>query len=590
VRTGDVIGGRYRLEAWRGSGAGGVVWSAYDRKLKRVVALKRPHSVQSDAERVRFRREAQNAAQVQHPNVIAIYDTVDSADCWLVMEYLPSESLDRTLAERGPLPAHRVARIGLQIAAALAAAHARDVLHRDVKPGNVLVADQDLAKLTDFGISLWRAETLTDHGKVSGTAAYVAPEVANGRAATKASDVFSLAATLFAAVEGSPPFGTGDPDAVLARARASRIPEMHRAGSLAPVLSEMLMQRPGKRPTAEQVRQRLQEVVGTWEPPQSVPDPPKGRFRRRRVPWLVGAAVVAAAALLASSLLWTNRQPQVRPQGAASPDVIGNPTTADPCAITDQNALRRYGATTLNPNYGNFNRCDVLVDVTGDEQVDLDYELANADVPRVVQPDTFNVERHPLSDDSCDRRVFVSNEYDVWVTAKVDNPTVDLCAMADAATDGAVSRLRRGPLPRRRPFAPTSLATANACGLLDGRALAELPGVDATHPEVGFGNWECRWNSTIDSTMLHVLFDQSQPLTADDGTPIQLAGHAAFVQPDSFQDHSCEVQVVNRTFSDISGRPAVEVLIVVASGSGPGQRFCPMATDFARAAAANLPH
>jgi serine/threonine protein kinase len=152
VRTGDVVDGRYRLEDHCGSGGCGVVWTAFDRKLKRTVALKRPHIMASQSDRLRFRREAETAAQVDHPNAVSVYDTVDGDDCWLVMEYAPATGLDRVLADTGMLPPIRVARIGVQIAAALSAVHAKDIVHRDVKPGNILVGENDFAKLTDFGI------------------------------------------------------------------------------------------------------------------------------------------------------------------------------------------------------------------------------------------------------------------------------------------------------------------------------------------------------------------------------------------------------------------------------------------------------
>jgi hypothetical protein len=251
--------------------------------------------------------------------------------------------------------------------------------------------------------------------------------------------------------------------------------------------------------------------------------------------------------------------------------------------------LRRFGTTELNTGYGNYGRCDVLVDVGGEQPVDVYVELAIADVPRVVQPGAFKVERYPLSGTTCDRRVFVTDEYDVWITAKMDNAEVDLCAMVDVATNSAVDRLGQGPLTRRKPFAPASLANVDACALLDGDALARLPGVDAIHPEIGFGNWDCRWHSTIDQTGLRILFDQSPPLTVDAGTPTQLSGHAAFVKADDYQDRSCAVKMVYRPFSDQSGRPAVEVLVVVVSGKRPGKEFCPMAINFAKAAGATLP-
>ena len=596
-----MIARRYRLEDEIGSGAGGVVWSALDTKLNRTVALKRPHGVRGAAERTQFRREAENAAQLHHPNVVSIFDIVDTDGCWLVLEYLPARGLDAVLADEGPLPPDRVIRIGAQLAAALHAAHAKGIVHRDVKPGNVLVTGTGLAKLADFGVSVWQDVTLTEDGKISGTAAYVAPEVADGRAATRASDVFSLGATLFAAVEGTPPFGTGDPDAVLARARRGRIPEMHRAGPLAAVLSDLLETRPGRRPTAEQARQRLMEIAGDWEPAPGQDPLPRSWWRRPAVYRAVTMAALAAVAVFAA---WNWLVPGAAPEPPAGqggpvqpsasstpvqPGVIGDPRTADPCSLANQSALRRFGGTELDPQYGNFNRCDVLVDTGGEEPVDVEIELAVADPPHPVRPGVFTVERHPRSDDACDRRVPVADDYDLWVTTKVDDPTVDLCAMADAATTSAVARLRKGPLSPRAPFDPASLANADACALLDGKALARLPGVDAVHPKIGFGNWDCRWDSTLDETGLHILFDHSQPPSADDGTPTRVSSHAAFVQADDYQDRSCSVKVVHRQISDQGGNPLDEMLIVIVSGDKPGQRFCPMATDFARAAAAKLP-
>ncbi|ONI79879.1 hypothetical protein ALI144C_24420 [Actinosynnema sp. ALI-1.44] len=224
MRTGDLVGGRYELQDICGSGSGGLVWTAFDRKLKRRVALKRPHAEVTHAGRALFRREAQNAAQVHHPHAISVFDTIDADGCWLVMEYLPTQSMDRMLATSGALPPRRVARIGLQIADALAAVHAKNIVHRDVKPGNILVTDDDLAKLTDFGISLWRDVTCTGDSKFSCTPAYAAPEVAKGYPASRASDVFSLGATLFAAVEGTPPFGSGEPYEILERVRLADVP------------------------------------------------------------------------------------------------------------------------------------------------------------------------------------------------------------------------------------------------------------------------------------------------------------------------------------------------------------------------------
>ncbi|MFE0022672.1 serine/threonine-protein kinase [Amycolatopsis sp. NPDC059021] len=587
MRTGDVIASRYRLEDELGSGSNGVVWSAFDRKLKRLVALKRPHSLRGETERDRFRREAENAAQVYHPNVVSVFDTVDDDECWLVMEYLPSRSLDK-LIEDGPLAPERVARIGAQVAAALEALHFRGVVHRDVKPGNILVTENDLAKLADFGIAVWRDVTLTDDGRITGTAAYVAPEVANGKPATTASDVFSLGAALFAAVEGTPPFGTGHPEAVLARARKGTIPPMRQAGPLAPVLADMLRTRPGERPGTAEVAERLRECAGGWEPPITPPPSPpgrQGRGRRRRVYWLGGTAavlVIAAVAVLLVSLM----------TAPSDEDVIGDPRTVDPCALADQDTMRQFGRVKLQNDYGGFERCDIFVEVGAPTQVDLKFEFTAPDpgVPRAIAPGEFAVHKNPRSGDECDRWISVTQQVDARVTAKQTNPTADLCGMADVATKSVVAKLRQGRLPRREPFNPASLANFDACGLFNGGALAGIPGIDAIHPEVGFGNWKCAWKSTTDYTELHVLFDQNTDLTADSGGPTQLFGHEAYVESeDEGGKGTCRVRVVHRPYADQRGRKAVELVLVEVEGRKPGKDFCQTATDIGRAAATALP-
>ncbi|MEU6721369.1 serine/threonine-protein kinase [Nonomuraea sp. NPDC046802] len=627
MRTGDLIGGRYRLEDELGSGSGGVVWSAFDTKLMRTVALKRPHSAHEGDERELFLREAQNTAQVRHPNAICVYEAVDAGECWLVMEYLPSRSLDRILASDGPLPPERAARIGMQIAAALHAAHAVGVVHRDVKPGNILVADDDLAKLTDFGISVWREVTLTGEGKVNGTPAYVAPEVAQGLPATTASDVFSLGATLFAAVEGAPPFGRGHPDAILARARGGLIPGMHRAGPLAPALSKMLDSH-GKRPSADQAREHLQKIADGWEPPRQDPvrrhpvhtwvaaaaaigRPAHGwattaaAIGRPAYAWVAAAAAIgrpahgwvaaAVAIVVAVLVVWSSLPHQGQESGvppapvaARGPSpIIADERRADPCALMGEPALRRFGRTELLPQYANFDRCDVHVQAGDGAPVDVVVELTTAETPRRVR--AFEVERLPSGDGRCERRVSVSDKYDAWLSARADTAEADLCAMADVVTEHAVQRLRQGSLPDRRPFVPASLAHADACALVDRAALGRVPGLASAQPIVGFGSWSCRWNSTADQTSLFVLFEQPQPLTAADGRRTRLSGRDAFVLTDGYGERGCAVRVAYRPFTDLHGQARVEIVIVVVSGDRPGRTYCRAATDLAKAAAANLP-
>ncbi|NUS63340.1 MAG: serine/threonine protein kinase [Saccharothrix sp.] len=245
----------------------GVVWLARDELLDREVAVKQLRWPDLGADRVevaraRAMREARNAARLQHPDAISVFDVVVEDDRpWLVMEYLPSRSLAGLLAERGGLSPDEAARIGGRVASALAAAHAAGIVHRDVKPSNVLIGHDGTVKLTDFGISRAAGDgTLTDSGMITGTPAYLAPEVARGEQPSEASDVFSLGATLYAAIEGKSPHGVSDNNfGLLYRAAAGRIEPPTRSGPLTGVLTGLLAADPAERPTAVQAAESLAE-------------------------------------------------------------------------------------------------------------------------------------------------------------------------------------------------------------------------------------------------------------------------------------------------------------------------------------------
>ncbi|MET9632067.1 serine/threonine-protein kinase [Lentzea sp. NPDC006480] len=269
-----LIGSRYRLTEKVGQGAMGVVWQAYDEQLHRVVAAKELLALDGvddakiDRAKARAMREARLAARLEHPNAIRVYDVVEhDGQPWLIMEYLPSRSLAAVIAEQGTLPPREVARIGCYTAAALAAAHRHGIQHRDVKPGNVLIGDQEV-KITDFGISKAIDDgTATVTGTV-GTPAFFSPEVARGEDAGLASDVFSLGATLYNAVEGGPPFGTADNHiAMLHRvASGSIMPPANAGPLLAPVLFRLLATEPERRPSMQEAVHLLAAVVN--ETPQ----------------------------------------------------------------------------------------------------------------------------------------------------------------------------------------------------------------------------------------------------------------------------------------------------------------------------------
>lgn len=270
-----MVAGRYRLTERLGGGGMGVVWKAEDERLRRTVAVKEvilpPGLDDARLEEIRRRtmREGRIAAKLHHPQLITVYDVIeDDGRPYLIIEYLPSTSLSRVLDERGTLPPEEVAGLGAQAAAALAAAHEAGVVHRDVKPANVLVGDNGTIKITDFGVSrVVEDVTGTTTGTFVGTPAYLAPEVAQGKAASFESDVYALGATLYKAVEGAPPVGKSEnPMALLHRIASGVVVPPTKAGPLTDVLLRLLDADPARRPTMAQARVALAAVADGAEP------------------------------------------------------------------------------------------------------------------------------------------------------------------------------------------------------------------------------------------------------------------------------------------------------------------------------------
>jgi serine/threonine-protein kinase len=200
-----LLANRYRLIARIDEGGAGEVWRARDEKLGRDVAIKLLGPDADDAFRARFADEARRAAAVVHPNVVTVFDEGrDGADAFMVMELIAGKTLREIVAERGPLPAHQVARLIRQIAAALDAAHAAGVIHCDVKPANIIVDREGVAKLTDFGIA--RAARDRDEQELLGTARYIAPERVEGGPVTPRTDVYGLGLVAYELLTGRPAF------------------------------------------------------------------------------------------------------------------------------------------------------------------------------------------------------------------------------------------------------------------------------------------------------------------------------------------------------------------------------------------------
>jgi eukaryotic-like serine/threonine-protein kinase len=286
---GELIAGRYRLVSRLGSGAMGVVWQAHDERLHRTVAIKqlllpqRLSESEADEANRRAMREGRITARLHHRNAIAVYDVVEhQGQPCLIMEYLASRSLATVLSQQGVLPPEKVASIGSQIASALAAAHKAGIVHRDIKPGNVLLADDGTVKITDFGVSHAVGDvTVTATGMLTGTPAYLAPEVAQGKGADFSSDVFSLGATLYTALEGTPPFGLNDNAlALLHQVASGEITPPRQSDPLTRVLLRLLQRNPDQRPTMDQAHDALATLAArpagpAGGPSALAPSPPR---------------------------------------------------------------------------------------------------------------------------------------------------------------------------------------------------------------------------------------------------------------------------------------------------------------------------
>ena len=261
----ELIGGRYRLGRAIGQGGMGTVWLCRDEVLHRDVAVKRVGLLpgESVTDSARAMREARSSAALSHRNVVTIFDVVEDAGAvWLVMELVPSRSLSEIIKEEGPLEPAAVAALGAELADGLAAAHAAGIMHRDVKPGNVLVRADGTAMISDFGIARAAGDpTLTQSGMVTGTPSYFAPELARGESPGPPADVWALGATLYAAVEGRPPYqAQANPIAVLHDIARRQPPAPRRAGLLEPALLAMMARDPAQRWTMDDARLALRKL------------------------------------------------------------------------------------------------------------------------------------------------------------------------------------------------------------------------------------------------------------------------------------------------------------------------------------------
>ena len=357
-----VVAGRYRLVKSLGRGGFSEVWQAEDSVLGRAVAVKVFTAPAGQADLVaRFHREARTVAGLRHPNVVVVFDAGVCRDVpYVVMELLAGPSLERLLALRGPLPAGLAVGYAEQAAAGLAAAHAAGVVHRDIKPGNLVLDSDGTLKVVDFGIAslAWASASLTASGVTLGTPAYLSPEQAAGRPAEPRSDLYSLGCVLYALLTGSPPFTGDHPVATAAQHLTAAAPPVHeRRPGLPPVIGQLLAtllaKNPEDRPPdAATVRGWLAEVrrtVGPAAPALTIPIPipvagdgdsmpPHRPPVRRR--WLLAIAGGAAIAVLLATLALTHLGGH--PAQAGSPASSRPPATPAPSRPAATKAVSRH--------------------------------------------------------------------------------------------------------------------------------------------------------------------------------------------------------------------------------------------------------
>jgi eukaryotic-like serine/threonine-protein kinase len=369
-----MIAGRYSLDREIGRGGMGAVWLGRDEVLGRQVALKRigllPGADRADL--ARAEREARLSARLNHQHVVSVFDFVadnDSDARWLVMEYVDGITLAQVIRRGGPLAPDVAAPLLRQVADALAAAHAAGILHRDVKPSNILVDRTWQLKLTDFGIARIESDaSLTQTGMLTGSPAYLAPEVVTGGRPDQSGDVWSLGATLFYVLSGRPPYDVGDNVmSTLYRIVNEDPPRLPDAGSLAPLLEATLVKEPSQRWSMAQVRDFLSappeqdqdatQVLSAVAAPPVAPAPPPRPVepveppsrRRPSTKVLLAGAGVLVALLLAGVLVAVLNNGGSSPKDDTASPPTKQPSTqtaaAKPTAAGMESFIRDYVAT-----------------------------------------------------------------------------------------------------------------------------------------------------------------------------------------------------------------------------------------------------
>ena len=454
---------RYDLREPLGRGGMGIVWLADDTVLQRQVAIKEvefPPGIPPDEMetlRARVMREARAAGRLNHPNVTTIYDVVqDEGRTWIVMEYVDAPTVTQMVDREGARSVEETIAIGLQVLSALDAAHAAGIVHRDVKPSNVMVQANGRTKLADFGVAAVQGDPkITMTGLIIGSPSYMAPEQAREGRSTEATDLWGLGATLYFAVEGQPPFDRGSPIPTLTAVTHEDPRPMERAGALAPILARLLDKDPQQRPTAGELRavlegmgqpsheataavpppattERLEPAhqdapADDWTTQEPAPATEDTGARSSRVPLILGVvALLLVAGWLLSPLL----------QGGDGD--VAAPAPDEPAAETDADAAGD-GEDTVDPNQP-----------AAEPATDADEPAADADEPAADAENPPAQDDDPAPDDAAaasgvpaDWQTFGIGDTGGTVAYPSDWTTIQRSATATDLTDPAGDRYLR---------------------------------------------------------------------------------------------------------------------------------------------------
>ncbi|CAB82017.1 serine/threonine-protein kinase [Streptomyces violaceoruber] len=358
---GRVIAGRYRLHERLGRGGMGIVWRATDQLLAREVAVKALpldeslSAAEARRRRERTLREARAVAQLRHPHVIVVHDVVeDDGRAYMVMELVDGGSLADRVLTRGPVDAVEAARIGVALLDALDTAHASGILHRDVKPSNVLVADDGRVVLTDFGVAqVAGATTLTESGSFVGSPEYTAPERMSGAGTGPESDLWSLGVLLCAVLSGASPFHRDSLGGVLHAVVTEEIRPPAQAGPLLPVVRGLLERDPRRRLDAASAQRMLRAFLSTGRTPATPEEATAARpLRARRsvkrsVLLAVLLVVAAAGAGVSAAALFADGGDDGG--GTPTSSVPATPTSTPPTSTPPTSTPTTATPTTANP-------------------------------------------------------------------------------------------------------------------------------------------------------------------------------------------------------------------------------------------------